>query len=455
MANLERIVNVQISLNTSNVTREGFSTALLVGEHAHTLERVTTYTNIDDMIADGFNGDDMLYLAAQDFFSQTPKPKEVKIGRRKCNAIVNVADIVPLGTYTAHILMQDSLGSTITTTYDYANTGLTDPVDILTELANVINADTSSDVTANIQNGQLVIFSVTGVPFAVKVSDNLVSTAAPSTETIADCMAEIVADDNDWYGVALMSRNQDDILSMAAWTEAHRKLFGTAIAEEGAKVATNYTDTGYLLMKENYFRTFWFYHKTADSDFPEVAVMARCFAISPGGETWANKRLAGVEGDGLTETEFNAIVGKNGNTFENFRNVAITQRGMVAAGEWIDIIRFRDWLQEEITTRVFDALVNTDKIPYTDAGIAIIENQIKSALELGQRRGGIAPDEEDENGNLNLGFVVTVPRASSISASQKASRILEDVTFTARLAGAIHAVEIKGNLTYENLIVAS
>ena len=73
-------------------------------------------------------------------------------------------------------------------------------------------------------------------------------------------------------------------------------------------------------------------------------------------------------------------------------------------------------------------------------------------LSLGQRRGGIAPTEYDEDGNKNLGYVIEVPLASQISANVKASRVLPDVKFTARLAGAIHAVEIKGSLTYENLI---
>jgi hypothetical protein len=181
--------------------------------------------------------------------------------------------------------------------------------------------------------------------------------------------------------------------------------------------------------------------------------MARCFAILPGGETWANKKLAGVTTDPLTETQYIAITGKNGNTFERFRNISITQNGKVAAGEWIDVIRFRDWLQEEITVNVFNALVNSDKIPYTDEGIAIIETQIRQALELGTRRGGIAPIEYDEDGNENYGYTISVPLSSSISANQKATRVLQDVSFTARLAGAIHVVEITGSLTYENLIV--
>jgi hypothetical protein len=131
----------------------------------------------------------------------------------------------------------------------------------------------------------------------------------------------------------------------------------------------------------------------------------------------------------------------------------LTQNGKVAAGEWIDVIRFRDWLEEEIKVNVVTAMINRNKVPYTDAGIAIIEAAIRQALARGQATGGIAPTEYDENGNENLGYTVTVPLAATISPNQKASRILEDVQFTARLAGAIHVVEIDGSLTYENLIV--
>ena len=125
---------------------------------------------------------------------------------------------------------------------------------------------------------------------------------------------------------------------------------------------------------------------------------------------------------------------------------------MVAAGEWIDVIRFRDWLKEEISVNVFNLLINREKVPYTDEGIAQVEARIRDALVLGQRRGGVAPTEYDEEGRENLGFTVTVPLASSVSANTKAKRKLTDVFFTARLAGAIHFVEIKGSLTYENLI---
>ena len=168
--------------------------------------------------------------------------------------------------------------------------------------------------------------------------------------------------------------------------------------------------------------------------------------------TTVGVKVTGRDTDLLENTEY-AIAFQPYQT-ESSVEIPVTQNGKVAAGEWIDVIRFRDWLQEEITVNVFNALINRDKIPYTDEGIAVIEAQIRKALQLGVRRGGIAPDEYDEDGNTNLGYTVEVPLAASISANQKASRVLNDVKFTARLAGAIHVVKITGSLTYENLIKA-
>lgn len=358
MANLDRIVNVQIALDTAGISKEGFSTLMVVGASEHLKSRVTTYTNVTQLTKDGFPETDPVYLAVADAFSQTPRPRLVKVGRRD------------------------------------------------------------------------------------------------EGESIAQTMAAVMGADSDFYGIVLASRQAQDVKDMATWAETQTKLFGTSIAEDGAKDAEATDDLASWLVSQNLYRTFWYYHKDATADYPEAAIFARCFSIDPGGETWALKKLAGVTADDLTETEYNAITKKNGNTFEKFRNLSITQNGKVAAGEWIDVIRFRDWLQEEITTNVFTLLTNRDKVPYTDAGIALIEAQIRAALELGQARGGIAPTEYDEDGNANLGYTISVPLASSISFNQKASRVLTDVEFTARLAGAIHAVDITGHLTYENLTEA-
>ena len=72
---------------------------------------------------------------------------------------------------------------------------------------------------------------------------------------------------------------------------------------------------------------------------------------------------------------------------------------------------------------------------------------------MGKNRGGIAENELDDDNNVILGFKISVPKAANISANVKAQRVLRDVQFTARLAGAIHAMEIKGSLRMKILRV--
>lgn len=446
MANLDRIVNVQVSLNTGGVSQVGFSTGMAVGAHFHSLARSLTYTSVDDMLDDGFTTQDPLYLAASAYLSQTPCPEYIKIGRIAVDRVdVTVENIVPEGTYAIEVQTKNGK-----TTYEYENIG-GDASGIADGLADKITADQGAQVTAEASAGTISI-TKKDADFALTVSSNLSAEVGSAREDIAASMAAITNEDDDFYGVILASRNPDDIMAMAEWAESHTKLFVTAIAEEGAKDRTVSTDTGSKLQKKEYYRTMCWYHELADTEYLDAAIMARCFTIQPGGETWANKRLASISADNLTETQYQALADKNISTFEKFRNIAITQTGKVAAGEWTDVIRFRDWLVEEIKANVFNLLIIRDKVPYLDEGITAVESVIRKALEDGQDAGGIAPNEYDEDGNLNLGYDVSVPLAASITPNQKATRVLKDIKFVARLAGAIHAVRVTGSLTYENII---
>ena len=47
MANIDRIVKCDISLNTAGVSSEGFSTMIVIGPHAYTTTRVLSVTDSD------------------------------------------------------------------------------------------------------------------------------------------------------------------------------------------------------------------------------------------------------------------------------------------------------------------------------------------------------------------------------------------------------------------------
>lgn len=265
-------------------------------------------------------------------------------------------------------------------------------------------------------------------------------------ETATQALAAVSAEGLDWYGLADVAHDPTQTDEIAAWAEANEKLFLATFSDITAGGVARTLNTN------RYARTAGWYVRPDVDAWPEVATAARQFCVFPGGETWANVQLNGVPALSLDETLAQQIFALNGNTYEPIRNLAITQNGKTFSGEYIDNIRFRDWLREEIRTRVFQVFVTHDKVPFTDVGIGLIVQAVRGALELGQLRGGIAPDTVDEDTRkIRLGFTVTAPRAYQVSAIDKGNRTLRDVKFTAVLAGAIHNVTLAGELVLENM----
>ena len=240
---------------------------------------------------------------------------------------------------------------------------------------------------------------------------------------------------NGWYCICPAGLEKEQVVEVIQWTETQNKICGYIDNDPDAPV----------VQPGLYFRSFPLFAKeTADQPDHEVpvenqygmavAIAAKAMHYHAGEETWALKQLA------ANITYLTTVASKN-----------LTQGGKTNAGEWIDVIRFRDWLQNDMQVRVVNLLVVNPKIPYTDGGIGLVDNQMLASLKDGQKYGGIAPTEYDADGNANPGYVTSVPLASELTSVQKASRVLSDCRFSARLAGAIHVVNISGCLTYENL----
>ena len=209
----------------------------------------------------------------------------------------------------------------------------------------------------------------------------------------------------------------------------------------------------------SYYRTFGFYCGSADgyeadeqpaeNKYLALAAMAKCFGYDPGTETWNLKELATIVPSALSTNQKKELEEQKINTFRRYGGANVTFGGYTLAGEWIDVIRFRDWLEAEMQIRVFNVLKKNRKVPYTDGGIGLVEGAMESTLKDAQDIGGIAPDSFDENDKKIPGYQVFVPLAASLTEEQRKSRKLPGCHFTARLAGAIHIVDkIEGFLTF-------
>ena len=265
-----------------------------------------------------------------------------------------------------------------------------------------------------------------------------------------------------WYVLCSAGIDSKYYEEIAAYIETQEKMFayteldcfpapGTERAEDEDQVIPS--------VGAVYFRTMGCYgrEKTSQAleDIPDanlyenVAWVAKWLNYSSGSETSAFKTLSSVYPSELTGTEMKLLAEKNLNYFITVGNKNITMNGKTVGGEWADVIRFRDWLKNDMQLRVVNLFITRPKVPYTDSGIALVQNQMIASLKAGQDAGGIAETEFDADGNEIPGFVTSVPLSASLSASEKASRRLTKCKFKARLAGAIHFAELKGSLTYE------
>lgn len=261
------------------------------------------------------------------------------------------------------------------------------------------------------------------------------STLEAPTATLSRAESE-----NGWYVALAAGIPEEDLEDMAEWTEAREKMFGYAYADPADNPVTNI-----------YYRTFGIcYGDDSGSGDPykHVAMAVRFLSYDAGSETWVNKSLASVSMSKFTDTEIDTIDKDPASYYIQVGDTGLVQGGKVRAGEWIDVIRFRDWLKNDMQLRILNLLVKRPKVPYTDKGIGLVRNQMIASLKEGTRRGGIAEDQYNSDDELIPGFTTSVPLAADLSDTQRKSHILEDCTFSAILAGAIHVVNVNGSLVY-------
>lgn len=263
-----------------------------------------------------------------------------------------------------------------------------------------------------------------------------------------------------WYVVCPAGIDSTEYEAIAEYIETQEKVFcytelDCFQTDEDGRGEIHCTPT----VEGELYRTLWIYGRVtsdqADKDIPivnkyiNVAFAATWLQYQSGSETAAFKQLSKVTPSKLTSAEIAVLENNNGNFFATIGSMNVTMGGKVSAGEWADIIRFRDWQKNDMQVAVATLFMTTAKVPYTDSGIALVQSQMVASLKRGQDRGGIAEEEFDELGNTIAAYTTSVPRASNISATEKATRKLRNLKFSARLAGAVHFAELNGSLTYE------
>lgn len=289
----------------------------------------------------------------------------------------------------------------------------------------------TTNVTLTGVAGQVTLVEVTAG--AISVDD---TTADPGISTdFAACVAE----DPDFYGVLVDHNGPAEVLALAATIESHanRYLLMAVASESGCFDGDSITDVLYTLKDLLRYRAAPIVHPVFGVS-AAAAWMGNGIAYTAGTVTWALREVVGLPTYTLTSEQRTAVLAKNGTLLETNAGRTHTVGGKVSGGEWVDIIHGIDRLHARMSERVFGALLavsQDSKAPFTDAGIHLVDTEIRGQLK-----------SDEAIGFLDAGWSTSAPRASSYTAAQRRSRVVSGLTWTAAPQGAIHAVEIAGTI---------
>ncbi len=425
MSELDQIIQITLTRESTPVATASFQIPLILAAFTNFSERTRTYTDFD-AVTDDFNSGDKVYTIAQKLFGQSTVgavPPSIVVGRRQVDSVTFTPTVVDSTLYSVTLngvlySFTSGVGATATT--------------IVTGLKAAIGSPTGITVTGT--TTLILTTTVAGTAWSVISSANLVGVNAAPTETWADAL-DAVSDDNDvWYALVTETHTSADVQALSAAIQARRKIFGTS-SQDTVVPTTGTTDIAYILDSISAGRTYGVYLPTADAEYPEAVWMGSQLAYTPGSNDWDFKRGTGATVSKLNDTARVNLRAKNMNMYTTVGGVNVFQDGNMFDGTPIDQVIIEDWLYARLQEQIYFRLVNTLKIPMTNAGLVVIENEIRSVLS-----------QAEANGAIDRGWSVTVPDVLEIPVNLRALRTAGVFQFRVRLAGSIRKVIINGFL---------
>jgi hypothetical protein len=480
---VDRVVRVSINLQPKGAARRNFGVLCIAGSSdvIDPLERIRYYTDING-IAQDFGVTAPEYKAAELFFSQTPRPYTLAIGRYVRTAspaylkggLVADAD---LDASNWNTITNGSFGLVIN------QVGVTvDGLDFsgqtnMNGVASVINALLTAEGAACLWEGDhFVIYTTTagdgqeigfatstggGTNLSVKaaLTADLALPLVPGmdAETPLACVAELADCEGDWYGLTFADvLADDDHVAVSGFIEASAKsrIYLATITNSRVLSPTVSDDLASRFKALSRQRCFTQYSRNR---YAVCSAVGRAFTVNFNANrstiTLKFKQEPGVVAEGLKETQAATLAKKNCNVFVYYDNdTAILQEGTMANGAFFDEIHGLDWLQNAVQNECYNLLYQSKtKIPQTDAGVNQIVTTIAKVFGEAINNGLIAPGVWNADGfgqlergdYLPKGWYIYAQPVDEQPQSEREQRKAPPIQCAVKLAGAIHFVDIQ------------
>jgi hypothetical protein len=480
------VVAVNILLSSTAVVGRNFGAMMVVGSSAiiDTNARMRVYTTLAGVASD-FGTTAPEYSAAQVWFSQTPQPVLLYIGRWAQTATAGIMRGGALSASQQQLAaFQAITAGTFGITVDGGSAKAISGINLsgavaLTGVAALITtalAAATAGATCIWNGTQFVFTSATtgtassatvltagaGQDLSTLLAGTTVLGAVPvpgiAAETPLAALNILATMTGAWYGCAFAAPLTDaQHLMNAAYIEGSsptRLYFIT----NGSALSIDPTQTADLLsqlMGLDFSRTFYQYCST--NAYAAIESAAKEFSVNFTGTntvmTLKFKQDPGIAAETLTETQAAALKAKNGNVFVNYANgAAIIQEGVMVGGRFFDEVHCLDALQNDVQTDLFNLLYqSTTKTPQTDPGVTTLVTQVEATLSRYVTNGFLAPGVWTLGGfgtlvmgqMLPKGYYVYAPPISTQSQALREARQSPLIQAAAKGSGAIHFCNVQ------------
>lgn len=238
----------------------------------------------------------------------------------------------------------------------------------------------------------------------------------------------------DWRQLIAVSNSETPTAVSAIMTKVESLKNKLYFADLSANDSTSLTVNGIK-------RTVLFYVTDSTYPSPSAALVGATAGLPAGSITYKNMILKGISSQSLTDSEITAIHDKGGITFITKAGDNVTSEGKVAGGEYIDIIDSQDYIISNLEYRTQKLLNTSDKVPYDNSGIALLQSICEDVLKDAYNNGIIASNDDG-----TPAYSVNYALREDCTNDDKTARRYIGGSFSFTLQGAVHTVEITGKI---------
>lgn len=398
-----------------------------------------TSTEILTSVGEDFGTGTNTYKLVTKMLSQENKPDTVKIFAREDlvageKTITFSADLSASNVVTGSVNGYALTSTTYATSHAATMAVIEGKIEAIPGISgavvagDVITVTGSDEYTLDISD-----WAVTGG--TAKTVTIATSTAAV---TVADDFATAVEADSDFYWVLETTNNAGAIKALAAVVEAADLKMFSYTTSDANSITSSVLALAYALKAASYRKTFGTWHHLAGTEFAGAAIVGRQAPLEPGVSVFFAKSLSGVTvtpKSSLSTTQLGYAEGNNLNTYITRYGVGWYAHGTTAAGTYIDNEVAKDKIKNSVLVAVGTLFISREKLGFTDPYIQLAVKTIEDAL--------IALSDPEVGIIVRDSISVTAPRADAVLTSDRANRLLPDITVVCQGQGAIQNVDIR------------